>query len=635
MKYKYILTFFLAILSFSGSLYSQNGDSDYQEERITDFHSDIKIESSGRIFVSESIAVYAEGIEIKRGIFRRIPIYRTDTNGKRQKIDVKILSILRDGEQEEYRQEVEDGYRNIYIGNKDTYLTAGQYKYEIIYECYGHVSFFDDFDELYWNVTGNDWAFQIDKASATITLPQGASVINTACYTGSQGSTDKDCTYERDSTSVSFAANGKLYAHEGLTVAVSFPRDIVKRPPPPSQAELFWMQYRQYICGGIGLLILAIYYILTWLRAGRDPKKELVIPTFKPPHDWSPAAIRYLYKRKFDNKAFTATIINLAVKRYLKIDNQKKTYTLIKDDGKEVLPSEELSVYNTLFTKENKEITVSDTNHSKFSSASTQLEYSLKEKWNIKDYFLKNMSYIVWGGLLTIAVLIAYIIFNQDENLFLLLGASPFSIVGLGLIVYAIKGKGPARIIAAIMGLSFASSSLAVLQVIANNWVSGMFFVVVLISFGIYAYLIKAPTKLGAKTTAEIEGFLMYLKTAEEHRLNMLTPPEQTPELFEKMLPYAIALDVENEWGKKFDSILKQFNYTPEWYIDDRPFAYGMLANTLSHSFASSVSRAQIDPTPPSSDSSGGGFSGGSWSSGSGGGGFSGGGGGGGGGGGW
>ena len=123
----------------------------------------------------------------------------------------------------------------------------------------------------------------------------------------------------------------------------------------------------------------------------------------------------------------------------------------------------------------------------------------------------------------------------------------------------------------------------------------------------------------------------MYMETAEEHRLNMLTPPEKTPELFEQLLPYAIALKVSNQWCKKFDNVLQKINYRPDWYDSDRDFSKAGFAatfTTLGASFNSSVSSSGTDRSSESSGSSG-------WSSGSSGGGHSGGGGGGGGGRGW
>jgi uncharacterized membrane protein len=165
------------------------------------------------------------------------------------------------------------------------------------------------------------------------------------------------------------------------------------------------------------------------------------------------------------------------------------------------------------------------------------------------------------------------------------------------------------------------------------HWLSAGFYTLMAALYLYYAHRIKVHTEKGAKITAELEGFRMYMKTAEEHRLNILTPPEKTPELFESLLPYAIALDVRNQWCKKFDSVLTKCNYHPRWYNDHDDFVekdFSKRFETLTSSFNKSVVKAQSDPTSSSSSSGSG-----SWSSGSSGGGRSGGGGGGGGGRGW
>jgi uncharacterized membrane protein len=159
--------------------------------------------------------------------------------------------------------------------------------------------------------------------------------------------------------------------------------------------------------------------------------------------------------------------------------------------------------------------------------------------------------------------------------------------------------------------------------------ISLVFIVISTIMYALYVYLIRAPTAAGTDVISKIKGFKMYLETAEEHRLNMLNLPEHSPELFEKFLPYALALDVENAWGAKFEELLNEADYSPDWYEGDK-FYYPHITKGLIMPFSSAVSDSKPD-TGSSSGSSGSS----SWSSGSSGGGSSGGGGGGGGGGGW
>jgi uncharacterized membrane protein YgcG len=578
------LLFYTLLLIFCPSTYGQNNNSEVttnHTERIINFHTDIIIDTTGVIRVSECIKVYACGNEIKRGIVRSIPVYRTNKYGKKKKMNIDIVSVLCNGHTERYKIENTFEYKEIYIGNPDGFLVSGIYEYVIVYETPGQIGFFDTYDELYWNVTGNDWAFYIEQASATITLPQDVHSINTSCYTGYFGSPEMNCSAEESGNTVFFETGNLLGFHEGFTVAVSFPRDIIKRPPPPTKFERFWETYKYLLCALTALFIFAVFFYFTWRKVGKDPEKPIVIPTFHPPYDRSPAATRYLYKKKYDDKVFAAALVSMAVKGAILISNEDKQYALEPIERKGNLSVEEKLIYDMLFTA-NHGIKVSNENHLKFASANIRVTKSLDAAWKLKHYFRHNPKYAAWGAALTTALISLYFIITLSTN-----------------------------------------SEIASFK---EGWVTGIFLSVIFVLYGLYVYLIKAPTKLGAQTTSELEGFRMYLKTAEEQQLNALTPPEKTPELFEKLLPYAIALGVENKWSEKFAAVLQQFNYNPDWYVSNQPFMPSLLASTFAPAFTSSVGSAGINPATSS---------GGGWSSGSGGGGFSGGGGGGGGGGGW
>ena len=600
-------------------------------ERITRFHSDIQVDTTGRVSVTEHISVYASGYEIQRGIKRWIPIYRKDNNLAKQFVDIKILEVLRDGVVEPYHTERKDGNLIVYVGSSDVFLTPGNYDYSITYESYGHVGFFEEFDELYWNVTGNDWDFLIEEASASIQLPAGVDAINTACYTGISGSASSDCSVSNEGNRIVFSANNLLLARNGLTVAVSFPRDIIKRPPPPTGWELLWYKYKGLIVALIGLFLTGLFYYRTWRKVGKDPEKPVVIPMFRPPHGWSPAVVRYLYKRKCDNVVFSACLVGMAVKKLINIKNEDGDYTLsqTKNFEKE-MNDEEAQVYKALLGSK-KTIKVSK-NNSKFHSTFTKLERYLDLHWDIKKYFLKNIKHIVWGTMIAIAVTVVYASF-ADTTVWLVLCALLFAMPGFFALVAAFRlPLGCATVFLSVWGLGFSAIGLLILShaiSFEKDWVTPVFVLLMIVGYVLYVYLIKAPTQEGAEVQAELEGFKMYLETAEEKRLNMLTVPERTPELFEELLPYAIALDVENKWSKKFSEVLKRAGYAPEWYQSDTPFALHSFSSSIN-SFTSSVGSAQ---TTASSSSGSSGSS--SWSSGSSGGGSSGGGGGGGGGGGW
>ncbi|MDR1161839.1 MAG: DUF2207 domain-containing protein [Tannerellaceae bacterium] len=605
-----------------------------EAERVQRFHADIRVDTTGRIEVSESIVVYAAGDAIQRGIVRVMPLYRTDKDGKKHTMNIGLLSVQCNDRDEPYSAQTEGNDLAIYIGNRDVYLTPGVYTYRITYESDGHIGFFDDYDELYWNVTGHEWAFAIDEASATIRLPGGASPVHAACYTGPAGSTQSNCMAEEAANGLTLRTKGRLAPREGFTVAVSFPRDTIKRPPPPTRLQAFWETYRKIICSTALFVLMGCFYFFTWRKVGKDPEKPVVIPTFKPPHQWSPGVVGYLFRRRYDSRVFTSVLVSMAVKGAIRIVSESKKYTLEAVDKGKALSKEEESVWKTLFSSA-ASVTVSDKNHTLFAATTSRLKGILNTDWRIKDYYLKNIGYIALGACLCVLSSVLYLTLTGT-----LLDAGdlvlswPFLIIGVFLVFSSVKQGTVTNILFLIVGLIMLVPTLASqfsLLFYKEPFAVG-FFLLMLASFGVYVYLIKAPTVLGAQTQSELEGFRLYLKTAEENRLNLLTPPDRTPELFEQLLPYAIALNVENEWGKKFDNVLKQVDYKPGWYSSNQPFSAGStFGHVLGNSFHSSIDRARISPASSSPGSSGPGR----WSSGSRGGGFSGGGGGGGGGRGW
>lgn len=645
-KFIHIILFLLAICTVYAN----------EAERIQQFHTDIVIDTTGRIEVIESITVYAKGINIQRGIVRSIPLYRTDKYGNKIKMDFTVLSVTRDGEKEPYTTDIYKENKEIYIGDEYITLDPGIYQYTITYEAYGHIGFFKTSDELYWNVTGNDWYFNIDTASASITLPEGASMINTACYTGWYGETNEDCSFQEQNGKYEFATNGQLKKREGFTIAIAFTPHIIKRPA-------FWErcmnEYPYLIYSAIALLVLICFYIITRLIVRKGLKKKPVIPTFDPPNGWSASTIRLLYKKKHDKKVLMVALIEMAVRKLIRIRQEKnrsssgkKKYVLEKTNTKGIATTTlENKILDLLFYKDETTISVSDRNRGTFSAIDRTINASFQE---YEDQVLpkKSSGYIIVGIFLKIAILLTYL------NLFTSLS---FEYIGLLLLFFIIAlfsilslmeihlnknrryGRGFKIFFASIIFLLIVIQ-LIIYQVLGLSLLQISFIFLLILLTPVYCWLMKTPTQQGLDIDNMLKGFRMYLSTAEENRLNLLTPPEHTPELFEKLLPYAIALDVENAWGKKFDNVLKRIDYSPDWYVGVSTSNISVFTDSLSHSFNSSIPHTKIPTTRSSGGWSGssGSSGSGSWGSGTGssgsgssGGGYSGGGGGGGGGRGW
>ena len=160
------------------------------EERIHNYHSDVQVFKDGSLRVTETITVNAEGENIKRGIYRDFPIAYTSRYMVPIKLPFDVLSVRRDGKTESFHTETESNGVRVYVGREDYLLPPGRYTFEITYTTNFQLGYFDNHDELYWNVTGNGWDFPIDRASASISLPEDVprDELSYEGYTGPQGS---------------------------------------------------------------------------------------------------------------------------------------------------------------------------------------------------------------------------------------------------------------------------------------------------------------------------------------------------------------------------------------------------------------------------------------------------------------
>src|SRR5205823_1620014 len=150
------------------------------------------------------------------------------------------------------------------------------------------IGFFSNYDELYWNVTGNFWQFPIDRAEALIELPSGAHIAQFAAYTGAAGSTVQNARAEKISDStIKFSTTAPLGPNEGLTVAVGFSKGAVLPPSPAELRRQFIRDNAAAVAACAGMLLMLIYFAVVWIEHGRRPPRGVVIPLFAPPRDFS------------------------------------------------------------------------------------------------------------------------------------------------------------------------------------------------------------------------------------------------------------------------------------------------------------------------------------------------------------
>ncbi|MCA8887492.1 MAG: DUF2207 domain-containing protein [Parvularculaceae bacterium] len=563
-----IAVFFLALLFAAPAL---------AVESITDFDVSVDVERDGDIRVTEEIRVQVEGREIRRGIFRDLPrLHRND--GRNIPYVYNVKSVMRDGRKEPFQIEKDGNAFRIRIGDAEQFLVYGQHQYKIVYEVKNQVRYFDGHDEIYWNATGNYWAFPIDAARVRIRLPGGAGAVQTASYVGAQGERGRAADYTFSDGAHGFSAM-TLARGEGLTVAVGFEKGVVDPPSAADARAEWWALNGSLAVLGAGLAAIAALYLALWNRIGRDPQKGPVFARYEPPQGYSPAAAHYIYHRGLSgHDALIATLINLGVHKRVEIDAQNKkkiTLTRLNSDGVGGLADHEIALEQKLLIDKGGSLTFGGKYNAAFTGAYTQFRSTLEKVFG-PPYFRWNRGFLILAAALSVVVVI----------------------------------------IAANLAIEWTALHTIAVGTLALMAAAG-------------SYFLPAPTPKGQAVRTEIEGFRLYLETAEKLHLNAVevgsgAPPPMTVERYEKFLPYAVALGVERPWTEHFDKLLPQeaADYNPHWSRGN--FSGGRSLSAVNSALVSGIASGVTASMPQSSSSSG-----------SGGGGFSGGGGGGGGGGGW
>lgn len=598
-------------------------------ERITDYSSEITVQADGAVAVVETITVVATGKQIKRGIYRDFPTDYEDSHGNRVRVGFEVLEVLRDGAPEPYFTERRGNGVRVYIGRRDVILTPDHYTYTLIYRTDRQIGFFDDFDELYFNAIGHGWVFPIERARATVHLPGGAEVLRTTAYTGRLRSKGQDYTSGPGANGgTMFRVTRRLGPGEGLTIVIAWPKGYVAAPTMTDKLR----HNAGLLAGFAGLMVIIAYYLFTWNKVGRDPETGTIVPLFEPPEGLSPAAMRFILGMGYDKKAFTAAIVNMAVKGYLTIDEDDGEFTLRRNHTDvSALSQGEIKIAGHLFTSDS--VRLHHTSHARIQGAIGAFSEYLRAEFEAA-HFRHNWVYFVIGTVVSLITLGAVAAGAHDPQaaVVMTIWLSAWT-AGCAFLVISVRrswlrGKVVGAVgwaviaIPLMVGNSIGVEKFSEVTTVGNAVVV----VAVIVVNALFYYLLKAPTLAGRAMMDRIEGFKLYLGVAEKDRLEAFHPPETTPELFEKYLPFALALDVENQWGERFESVLAAAGddrgYRPRWYSGRHWHHHGIggLGGNLGSSFSNAISSAA---SPPGSSSGGGG------------GGFSGGGGGGGGGGGW
>lgn len=608
------------------------------DERILAFDSEILVLEDGSMQVTETIQVRAEGRQIRQGIYRDFPTDYTDRYGNRYRVDFEVLEVRRDGAAEGYFSRPQGNGVRTYLGRKGSFLAPGDYRYQMTYRTNRQLGFFPEHDELYWNVTGNGWEFPIDRVTARVLLPVEIpiSVLAAEGYTGPQGSQGQDYRSRIEKPGeVSFATTRPLAAREGLTIVVSWPKGYLAAPTLQDQAADLLRDNRAWLVAVVGLLLTTSYYLLVWLRVGRDPRAGVVIPRYLPPKNFSPASSRFIRRMGYDHKAFTVALINLAVKGLVRIREAADGFSLERTaQPAQELAAGEKALLKALFAGQLNEpagvLKLERANHRQLRKALQAHKTSLRRDYE-KRFFVSNRGWLLPGLLLSLLIYGLVLLNLGGERMAIggfmsaWLGGWTLGVLMLlrKLLVAWRRARGGLEVFGALVlsafALPFIGGELAGIYLLATQ-ASPALPVVLLLTIGLnllFYQLLKAPTLAGRILLDQLAGFRDYLAVAERDELNLRNPPDKTPQLFEAYLPYALALDVEQPWADKFSAMLADLGsqgqtYRPGWYQGDRwrTGDLGAFAGSLGSSLSSAVSSSSTAPGS-SSGSGGGGSSGG------------------------
>ncbi|MCY7279500.1 MAG: DUF2207 domain-containing protein [Sphingomonas bacterium] len=608
------------------------------EERIRDFASDIHIAKDGTLDVTETIRVQVDNVAINHGIFREIPTRYNAPWGKRIKVGFTLVETRLDGQPEPFASETMSNGVRIKIGDPDRIVAVGEHVYSIRYKATRMLGRFDGYDELYWNVTGNGWRFPIDRASVTIALPMAASFGKRAVYTGFNGEQERNAAVTSESKGrISVSTTAPLEAGQGLSVAVAFPTGVVDAPSSAIKAGWWFADWAPPLVAVGGLAGLIGFLYVAWRRAGRDPRKGTVVPIFAPPDGLSPAAMRYVMRQTLDNRGFAAALVDAAVKGQVRLveedgglfSSNKRSIERSATPSAQPLEAAEQAAIDGLVGP-GETISMDNQNHATFSAANSGLAKSYATRFE-GAAFNRNVGWAfaaigAWLlGMLLTAIVTLWVEGVAGSIYFLL---SPLVLLVVILVWTGLPamtkwvGCGVHGLLIVVGGLAVAGSLPAIpMALAAGRWVP-IAIAAIGLPFALSAFAwIDAPTRGGRAMLDRIAGFKQYLSITELDRLDRMQAPEDSLQLFERFLPYAIALEVENRWADRFTSMLAAASAAAAtsggtsgflWYSgSSSPWTdTGGFVGSIGDSLSSAVSSASTAPGS-SSGSGGGGSSGG------------------------
>lgn len=583
----------LVVLLISGFLsatvaQAQNQDTGWV---INSFHSDFRIHPDGSIYVVERIEVDFGDLQ-RHGIYREIPVrYRKvvrtglPVQAGTMKLDLEDIRVTDESGNARQIEITRGNLVRIRIGDPDR-LVSGRQVYVINYRLSSGLGFFEDHDELYWQVTGVNWPVPIMRASATVTLPEaGLSAANDTsgwsawCYAGwAESSSSERCTATVTAPGRYGFESARLEPGEGLTLVAAFPKGVV---PEPTVAEKAASIILTWWPAALPLIALAVMWTLWW-RHGREPDVGSIVPMWHRPERLPPGAAGTLVDQQADMDDVVATLLDLAVRGYIRIREVEPAGLLgvVDEDSFTAKALRTLGLYKVDWELQRTDKKISGDGLSLFEKNVLDGIFEGKSTRLMSDLHNEFYTHLpeIREGMYDFLV---------SDGLF---RKSPRAVR----IVYVVAG-----IVVSFLGFIAAAAT--------ENWILGVGILLTGVIILLFSWAMPAMTTRGASKWREVKGLEEYIRRAEKAELEFSQSPERTTDLFASLLPYAVALNVSDLWVQQFAAQLA--SSPPVWYTGMHPgsFSVNHFQSGLSD-FRTAATRT-MGSSPGSSSGSGGGGS--------------------------
>jgi len=602
-----VLACFLLAATFSGTALGQALTEIDGAEYIEQFDVELVIGEKGELDVTETIR-YHFGPGEKHGIYRDIPEDYVTSLGTRESFDITVASIHdAAGEDIKYEEDRSGGMFHLKIGDPGN-LISGVETYSIRYRVDGAITFFEDFDELYWNATGHDWPVSILRTSVRVRTPEPVTGWRFVCYVGSRDSTGR-CDTKPSADGPVTKQIGTVNWYEplqpgsGVTVALGFDKGYIDEPTLFERALHFFMS-NPFI--PLPFIVFGMMFH-RWRREGRDPKgRGTIISEYDVPAGFTPLHMAALQDGRVTGKAIPAAIIDLAVKGYLRIERIEQDglifnstdYRFIETGARPSSGSIESDLIEALFGTAKKQGL--DMRRLLASPVRKFLPGSL---WRSIEPKLLLESVKNDGENRTVAVS------DLKDKFFAKIPALQKRAIA-DLIVRKLYEASPQEVWGkyALGGviILFGAFFLVPLLELQGASIAALF--VTILVYSVFVYLMPRVTQQGAIVKEQLLGLKDYLQIALKRRIEFHNAPEKTPELFEKLLPAALLLGVSDIWAKEFADISLS---EPEWYRGGNGASFSAVSFTTDLGGFDAAAGASLASAPSGSGSGGGGFSGG------------------------